>query len=797
MSERATSFGELLRRFRSAAALSQEGLAERAGLSRHGISDLERGARRIPRLETVRLLADGLGLDDDDRRALLAAARPALLGNGSAVAAPASPSGMPTPLTRLIGRETDRSALQTRLQDASVRWLTLTGPGGVGKTRLAIAVANTMRDTHPDGVYFIDLAPLSDADLVLPTIAAGLGVREPAEERIVDSLSAFLATRRVLLVLDNCERVLAAALPIANLLSACPGLSVFATSREPFHVRGEREYPLLPLPLPLGDRLPTLAALAQVPAVALFVDRAAEVLPDFVLSDENATAVAAICRRLDGLPLAIELAAVRVNVLPPAALLARLDRRLPLLTGGGRDLPQRQRTMSDTIAWSYDLLTAPQQELFRRLAVFRGGFSLTAAVAVAASGDEDVLFAGLVALTGQSLVHRASGADPVPRFAMLETVREFGLEQAIASGEWDEIQRRHADVFVNFSDELMHGVQILEDVEGLTRIAPEQDNVRAALAWFEDRGEADPVLRLGVLLWVLWFQRGLLTEARQWADRLLGQSIGMVAPARVWALEGAGMLALFGGDYDRAERHFDEGLAIAYRLEDDSLVGHALNYASLVPYRRGDYARAERQFAEVHRLLSQDATAPQASGMRSLGEVALAQGSFAAAEDWYNQALVLLRGSRYAFGLSDVQAGLAGAWYCTGRSAAAAALYAESLHRSRALTFAPLVLSPLLGLAGIAAEMGQAEVGARLFGAAEGIAAALGMPFFPRDRPVHERSRAALRTALPETNLAHAMAIGRTWTIEQAASVADDIAERAEGSSNVCGDSPPVHQRRR
>ena len=261
--------------------------------------------------------------------------------------------------------------------------MTLTGPGGTGKTRLALEVGAEALDRYPDGVFFVDLSPLTDPALVVPTIAATLGVREVVGQPLLQTLSGFLADKRLLLLLDNCERVLAAAPDVAALLAASPTVSILATSRASLHIRGEREFPLLPLPLPAADRLPPLEELAQVPAVALFVELASASRPDFALTAENAAAVAAICRRLDGLPLAIELAAARVKVLPPAALLARLEQRLPLLTGGGRDLPARQRTMRDAIAWSYDLLAPEEQALFRRLAVFAGGFTLDAAEAVA------------------------------------------------------------------------------------------------------------------------------------------------------------------------------------------------------------------------------------------------------------------------------------------------------------------------------------------------------------------------------------------------------------------------------
>ncbi|MDF2759724.1 MAG: transcriptional regulator, family, partial [Thermomicrobiales bacterium] len=355
MPETPASFGDLLRQLRSAASLSQEELAGRAGLSVRGISDLERGARHAPRLETVRMLADALEVGPEARAALLAAARPAILRGGAADQVRPALLSVPIPLTRLIGREAEIEALRAILRRDDIRFVTLTGAGGTGKTRLAIAVALEMGEVFPDGVVFVDLSPLTDPALVVTTIATTLGVREVVGQSLSQTLSSYLTSKQLLLVLDNCERILAAAPDITSLLAASPGLSVLATSREPLHVRGEREYPVPPLPLPATTPIQALAEIASIPAITLFVERAEASQPDFTMTTENVAAVAAICRRLDGLPLAIELAAARVKVLPPQALLARLEHRLPLLTGGGRDLPARQRTMRDAIAWSYDL----------------------------------------------------------------------------------------------------------------------------------------------------------------------------------------------------------------------------------------------------------------------------------------------------------------------------------------------------------------------------------------------------------------------------------------------------------
>ena len=742
-------FGDLLRRLRTVATLSQEELAERAGLSVRAVSNLERGVHQAPRLETVRMLADALQLEATDRAGLIAAARPDVATASAGFSERSLPlAALPLPPTRLIGREGEVAALCDLLAQGESRLVTLTGPGGTGKTRLAQEVAAAMRDHFRGGVWFVDLSPLTDATLVVPTVAAVLGVREAVGEPLRASLSRYLRDRHLVLVLDNFEQVLDAAPDVAALLASSPKLVILATSREPLRLRGEREFPLLPLPLPTADRLPAIEALARVPAVALFVERATARSPGFALMEENAAAVAAICHRLDGLPLAIELAAARINVLPPSALLARLEKRLPLLTGGGRDLPVRQRTMRDAIAWSYDLLAPEEQWVFRHLAVFAGGFTLEAAEAVAAPVETLPVLDGVIALVEQSLLRQVFSSDDEPRYLMLETVREFGLERLAAAGEEDEARQRHAEHYLRLSDYLARGTHWVATAERLTRVTNERDNVRLALTWFDERNEIDALLRLTVAAFGLWLGRGLYREGLQWLERGLARSSPEVSMTRVQALDVAGNLVGFLGDYSQAAAFSDEELALARELGDLSLIATALSNAGAVFQRRGEYERAEELYEEAHRVV-QALTDPVLAALPHLflGDTILAQGHYDRAKPLYDEVLAMFQVTGFDWGLIEAHAGLGGASYCAGNLVDATAHYAESLERAWDLSLDQFMVSSLLGLAGIAAESGSPEQGARLFGAAEGVGARLEAPIFPRDHAVRDRALAALTQA--------------------------------------------------
>jgi predicted ATPase/class 3 adenylate cyclase len=436
------------------------------------------------------------------------------------------PHNLPVHPTALLGRNDDIALVRERLSRDDVRLLTLTGPGGTGKTRLSLQIAADLIDQFPDGVFWVALAPISDPDLVASMIAQTLDVRVDARRSIVESLKERLAGKQVLLLLDNFEQILPAASVVSELLSAAPRLKILLTSRAALQVRGEHEYPVPPLALPDRREAAVPAVLSQYSAVALFIERAVAIKPDFAVTAENAPSIAEICHRLDGLPLAIELAAARIRLLTPQAILTRLERRLPLLTGGARDLPARQRTLRNAIAWSYGLLTPEEQTLYRRLSVFVGGCVLAAAEAVC---DPDGslgldLLDGITSLAAQSIVRQAEGPDGEPRFGMLETIREYGLEQLQASGEEPAVRRRHLTYFTERSEQVeqhLFGSQ----KEGLVAQQwAEADNVRAALAWslVERTPEiTDDALRLVSAYSDVWYEADQHEEGRRWGEHVL------------------------------------------------------------------------------------------------------------------------------------------------------------------------------------------------------------------------------------------------------------------------------------
>ena len=525
-----------------------------------------------------------------------------------------TPNNLPTRLTTFLGREREIAEVGELLRRS--RLLTLTGPGGTGKTRLSLEVANRALETHPDGVFFIELAPITEPELVTATIAQQLGLPDRGGRTPAERLAEHIGERHVLLVLDNFEQVTAAGASVASLLATTSNLRILVSSRSALRVSGEQEYPVPPLGLPDPFRLPSLEQLSQYESVALFIERARAVKPDFAVTNDNAPAVAEICVRLDGLPLAIELVAARIRIFSPQAMLGRLENRLGLAAAGGRDLPERQQTLRGAIAWSHDMLEEQDRAMFAGLSVFVGGATLEAVERVC--GEEvggDALDA-LTSLLEKSLVRQREGVDGEPRFRMLQTIREFAMEQAVESGRWAALRERHAALFRELSETLASRVMSSEKRQWLDRLEEEHDNLRAAITWAQETGAAELALRMAASLWRFWQMRGYLVEGLDRVTQALAMPHAAEHPeARADALSAAAGLAYWLADGQRARDLYEQEIEARTELGDrrglaEALYGISFTWSILELSAEGAGERATQSVTDALRIFEEMGDAP-------------------------------------------------------------------------------------------------------------------------------------------------------------------------------------------
>jgi predicted ATPase/class 3 adenylate cyclase len=557
---------------------------------------------------------------------------------------------LPIQPTPFIGREKVVADVQQKLLRQEVRLLTLTGPGGVGKTRLGLQVAAESSDQFPDGTWFVSLAPLSDPELVIPTIAEILAVREVAGQSQLDLLKASLCERYMLLLLDNFEHVVSAATQVADLISGCPRLTVLVTSREALHIRAEREFPVPILALPDPQHLPDLVTLSQYEAVVLFIERAQAVKPDFQVTNTNAPAVAEICTRLDGLPLALELAAARIKLLPPQALLTRLTRRLQLLTSSLRDAPARQHTLRQTIQWSYDLLPAAEQRLFQRLSIFAGGCELSAVEAIChAFGDvKEAALDGVTSLVDKNLLRQTAEEEEEPRFTMLEMISEYGVECLAAAREMEATRRAHASYYFALAEEAARELTGPRSAVWLQRLEREHDNLRAALACSLEPEQAgsspDMALRFCATLREFWEVRGFYSEGRAFLEQALAHCQGSSTSSRASALRAAAILADAQGDWHRVEELLQESLGLYRELEDTRGIASSLQELAWVASRRGASIAALQLLKESVTLLRElgDKEA-LAWSLYTLADTLGSQGEYGRANALFEESLAMFR----------------------------------------------------------------------------------------------------------------------------------------------------------
>ncbi len=707
---------------------------------------------------TLHPLGDHALKDIDERIALHQVVAPGLRSDFPPIRTlDAHPTNMPPFPTALVGRDEEVTRLAISLRDDGTRLVTLTGPGGTGKTRLALEVAHELLGHFSDGVFVIDLSPVTDASLVVAQIAAALSLKESGGRRLQETLHDYLASKAMLFVIDNFEQVMDAASEVASLLSSGPDVRVLVTSREPLRIAGEQEFAVPPLSLPSSSS-PRLEEAEQSPAVALFTERARGVRADFDLTEDNVAAVIAICRRLDGLPLAIELAAARIKVLSPHGLLDRLDHSLKLLSSGRRDASERQRTLRGAIQWSYELLSEGEQRLFRRLGVFSGGWTIKAAEAVCDRGDLKLeVLDGLASLVDKSLVRGLAGDDE--RFSMLETIREFAVERLEESGEAEEIRRTHAEYFEGFVQQLYPNLQGPAQAATLETLEGERANFEMALQWSAIH-EADLALQLASQTWGFWLTRGYLTTARRWLDQVLSLAgNASTAGARAW--RGLSTVAAPQGDTETAVSAAQVAVSVSKELNDDEAMSRALVCLGGAMVDAADLGGARKYYEDSLKL---DEKLGDERGVAvsfiNLGYIALLEARLEEAGGLFERSLNIFEKIGDKEGSSVALGNIANARLASGDLSAATFSFRQALATAVDLWYRDAMANALEGIAAILALQDSLDQAAVVIGACETLRADTGSSREQFERTTYEETMIQLREHMPPQQLSKYLSEG-------------------------------------